>query len=72
MSPLVTGQPVAMTGYLRFPEKVGLLTASPSRDKRLWFSRDIGEMANSGVHDFTPPSHGENDDWVLVLDAAAR
>jgi cytochrome oxidase assembly protein ShyY1 len=47
VSPLVTGQPVAMTGYLRFPEKVGLLTASPSRNKRLWFSRDIGEMAQA-------------------------
>jgi cytochrome oxidase assembly protein ShyY1 len=45
--PLVTGQPVVMTGYLRFPEKAGLLTASPTRDKRLWFSRDIGEMAQA-------------------------
>jgi cytochrome oxidase assembly protein ShyY1 len=45
--PLVTGQPVTMTGYLRFPEKAGLLTASPTRAKRLWFSRDIGEMAQA-------------------------
>ncbi|ABE64185.1 Surfeit locus 1 [Nitrobacter hamburgensis X14] len=43
--PLVTGQSVAMTGYLRFPEKAGLLMPPPTRDKRLWFSRDIGEMA---------------------------
>ncbi|WP_439924202.1 SURF1 family protein [Nitrobacter sp. JJSN] len=47
VSPLVTGQPVAMTGYLRFPEKAGLLTPSPARDKRLWFSRDIGAMAQA-------------------------
>jgi cytochrome oxidase assembly protein ShyY1 len=47
VSPLVTGQPVAMTGYLRFPEKAGLLTPSPTRDKRLWFSRDIGAMAQT-------------------------
>ncbi|GAB1714959.1 MAG: Surfeit locus 1 [Nitrobacter sp.] len=45
VSPLVTGQPVTMTGYLRFPEKAGLLTPSPDRDKRLWFSRDTGTMA---------------------------
>jgi cytochrome oxidase assembly protein ShyY1 len=47
VSPLVTGQPVTMTGYLRFPEKAGLLTPSPSRDKRLWFSRDTGTMAKT-------------------------
>ena len=34
--------------------------------------RDIGEFANSGVHEFNPPSHGENDDWVLVLEDAAQ
>ncbi|MEH6952344.1 SURF1 family cytochrome oxidase biogenesis protein [Nitrobacter sp. NHB1] len=45
--PLVTGQPVTMTGYLRFPEKAGLLSASPTRAKRLWFSRDIGEMVQA-------------------------
>ncbi len=45
VKPLVTGQPVVMTGYLRFPEKAGALTPASSRDKRLWFSRDIGAMA---------------------------
>jgi hypothetical protein len=34
--------------------------------------RDIGEFAGSGVHEFNPPSHGEDDDWVLVLQDAAR
>lgn len=47
VKPLVTGDPVVMTGYLRFPEEVGLLTPSPSRDKRLWFSRDIDAMAQA-------------------------
>jgi cytochrome oxidase assembly protein ShyY1 len=42
---LKTGQPVIMTGYLRFPEKAGMLTPSPSQDKRLWFARDLGAMA---------------------------
>ncbi len=34
--------------------------------------REIGEFANSGVHEFNPPSHGERDDWVLVLEAPSR
>ena len=33
---------------------------------------DIGEFASSGVHEFNPPSHGEDDDWVLALEDAAR
>jgi Protein of unknown function (DUF4038)/Putative collagen-binding domain of a collagenase/Family of unknown function (DUF6298) len=36
--------------------------------KGTWHS--IGEFANSGVRDFTAPSRGEKDDWVLVLDAS--
>ena len=42
---LVTGHPVAMTGYIRFPEKAGLLMPSANRDKRLWFARDVDAMA---------------------------
>jgi cytochrome oxidase assembly protein ShyY1 len=42
---LVTGEPVTLTGYLRFPESPGLFTPSPSRDKRLWFARDHLAMA---------------------------
>jgi hypothetical protein len=30
--------------------------------------RDIGEFVATGVHEFIPPSHGEKDDWVIVLD----
>ncbi|OKO84922.1 surfeit 1 protein [Bradyrhizobium sp. NAS80.1] len=40
MKKLVTGQPVALTGYLRFPEAPGWLTPAENRDKRLWFVRD--------------------------------
>jgi len=32
----------------------------------------IGEYANTGAQEFTPPSCGEQDDWVLVLDDAAK
>ena len=37
---LVTGQPVKLTGYLRFPESAGTLTPSENIAKRLWFTRD--------------------------------
>jgi cytochrome oxidase assembly protein ShyY1 len=42
---LVTGEPVRLTGYLRFPETGGALTPNPDADKRLWFVRDIAAMA---------------------------
>jgi hypothetical protein len=46
--------------------------------KAWWFNpRDgsasvIGEFSNEGVRQFTPPTPGENLDWVLVLDDAAK
>ncbi|UFZ02985.1 SURF1 family protein [Bradyrhizobium ontarionense] len=44
---LVTGEPVTLTGYLRFPEAAGLLTTAENRDKRLWFTRDHLAMAKT-------------------------
>ena len=44
---LVTGQPVALTGYLRFPEPSGWLTPAQNRDKRLWFVRDHVAIASA-------------------------
>jgi cytochrome oxidase assembly protein ShyY1 len=44
---LVTGQPVTLTGYLRFPEPAGLLTPAENRAKRLWFVRDHEAMASA-------------------------
>ncbi|OAF14816.1 surfeit 1 protein [Bradyrhizobium centrolobii] len=44
---LVTGQPVALTGYLRFLEAPGWLTPGENRDKRLWFARDHLVIASS-------------------------
>lgn len=32
----------------------------------------IGEFPNSGESEFAPPTGGENHDWVLVLDGAAK
>jgi cytochrome oxidase assembly protein ShyY1 len=42
---LVTGEPVKLTGYLRFPERVGVLTPREDAAKRLWFVRDHLAMA---------------------------
>jgi cytochrome oxidase assembly protein ShyY1 len=43
---LVTKAPVTLTGYLRFPEKAGVLTPAENIDKRLWFTRDHFSMAH--------------------------
>ena len=37
--------PSTIIGYIRFPESAGLLTPSADIAKRLWFARDIGDMA---------------------------
>jgi cytochrome oxidase assembly protein ShyY1 len=44
---LVTGAPVALTGYLRFPEEPGWLTPAENREKRLWFVRDHVAIASA-------------------------
>src|ERR1700752_1830022 len=33
---LITGKPVAMTGYIRFPDAGGMFTPNAEHDKRLW------------------------------------
>jgi cytochrome oxidase assembly protein ShyY1 len=42
---LVTGAPVTLTGYLRFPETAGAFTPPENPAKRLWFTRDHLSMA---------------------------
>ena len=42
---LVTGEAADLTGYIRFPERAGLLTPSANVEKRLWFTRDHLAMA---------------------------
>jgi len=44
---LVTGDPVTLTGYIRFPESAGTLTPSENIEKRLWFTRDHLAMARA-------------------------
>jgi cytochrome oxidase assembly protein ShyY1 len=42
---LVTGEPVLLTGYIRFSEAAGALTPPENPAKRLWFTRDHLAMA---------------------------
>jgi surfeit locus 1 family protein len=44
---LITGAPVMLTGYLRFPEAAGALTPHDDVAKRLWFTRDQRAMAQA-------------------------
>jgi len=44
---LLTGAPVTMTGYLRYPETAGTLTPNDDVTKRLWFNRDQRAMARA-------------------------
>ena len=44
---LITGQPVEMTGYVRFPEAAGTFTPDVEHAKRLWFARDQMAMAEA-------------------------
>ena len=44
---LITSEPVMLTGYIRFPEKAGLLTPAENLAKRLWFNRDHLAMART-------------------------
>jgi cytochrome oxidase assembly protein ShyY1 len=52
---LVTGTPVTLTGYIRFPEPAGRLTPNADLPKRLWFVRDHRAMAQAlGWGDVAP------------------
>jgi cytochrome oxidase assembly protein ShyY1 len=47
VKPLVTRQPVALSGYIRFPETAGVLTPAENTAARLWFTRDHLAMAHA-------------------------
>lgn len=52
---LVTGAPIMLTGYIRFPERPGSFTPHEDAVKRLWFSRDHLAMARTlGWGDVAP------------------
>ena len=41
-------------------------------DPRTGEAKPAGEFKNAGTQEFTPPSSGRGNDWVLVLDDASR
>ncbi len=45
VAPLITNEPAALTGYIRFPEAAGALTPPENLAKRLRFTRDHLAMA---------------------------
>lgn len=47
VAPLITGEPVKLAGYLRFPEGAGSLTPKEDPAKRLWFVRNHLAMAGA-------------------------
>lgn len=60
------------------PVKVAIKKIAGPKVKAWWFDpREgteiaIGDFDNTGFQTFTPPSSGENNDWVLVLDDASK
>ena len=56
------------------PIGIDLARISGKEVKAQWYDprkgtwSPIGQYPNSGVREFTPPSTGEKDDWVLVLE----
>jgi hypothetical protein len=56
------------------PVSIDLSRLSGSEVKAQWYDprngswSPIGQYPNSGVREFTPPSTGEKEDWVLVLE----
>ncbi len=59
-----------------FKVRMGAITGA--KVKAWWFdprdgsAKAIGEFANTGEREFTPPGKGEMTDWILVLDDAAK
>src|ERR1700761_10739 len=47
VKPLLTGAPVTLTGYLRFPERAGALTPAENPATLLWFTRNHLAMAKA-------------------------
>ncbi|HUW83283.1 MAG TPA: glycoside hydrolase family 140 protein [Phycisphaerae bacterium] len=69
-----------LLAYLPFghPVAIDMGKLAADRVKAHWYGPregtwlPIGQFAGAGVQPFTPPSSGEKDDWVLVLDDAAE
>jgi hypothetical protein len=66
-----------MIAYLPTGNPVGIHRdkLSGKKVKARWYDpregtwREIGTYPSKGVHEFTAPSRGDRDDWVLVLES---
>lgn len=69
-----------IVAYSTFGHRVGIHMdrLAASRIKALWYDpregiwSTIGEYTNRGIREFVPPSNGENNDWLLVLEDATK
>ncbi len=68
MAYLSVGQPVTVAMEKIAGEKAKAWWFDPREGTELV----IGEFANTGFQTFTPPTSGENNDWVLVIDDATK
>jgi hypothetical protein len=65
---LPEGQPVSVN----MDKVTGKAVKAQWYDPREGTWRPIGEFSNAGRRDFAAPSRGEQNDWVLVLEDAAK
>jgi len=63
-----SGKPVTVDMDKLSGEKLRAYWYDPRNGK----AKEIGTFARSGKREFTPPSAGQGNDWVLVLDDAGR
>jgi hypothetical protein len=60
------------------PVSIHMNKVSGSQVKAQWYDprtgtwKAIGQFPKQGIREYVPPSQGEQDDWVLVLDAVPR
>ncbi|HEY3416439.1 MAG TPA: putative collagen-binding domain-containing protein [Armatimonadota bacterium] len=65
---LPTGKPITIT----MDAITGIRVAAHWYDPRTGGWQRSGELANTGLQQFIPPSSGRGNDWVLVLDDAEQ
>src|SRR5262249_18308668 len=65
---LPSGKPVS----IKMDKISGKAVKAQWYDPRQGTGLAIGEVVNRGVREFSAPSRGEKDDWVLVLEDVAK
>ncbi len=65
---LIAYTPVGQSVSIKMNKLHGSKVKAQWYDPRGGTWKAIGQYPNKGTQEFVPPSHGEQDDWVLVLD----